>query len=54
MDVKSVDGVLSFRLWAGFSIGSIRNNEAGEIARTVKDRVSMLVRCFQAFHLMIG
>jgi hypothetical protein len=56
LDVNSVDGVLSFQLRAGFSIGSIQtgNNEAGEIVRMVMYGISMPIHCFQAFHSMIG
>jgi len=55
LDVNSVDGVLSFHLRAGFSIGSIQtgNHKAGEIARMVKYGISMPIHCFQAFHSMI-
>jgi hypothetical protein len=55
LDVNSVDGALSFRLRADFSIGLIQtgNNDAGKIARVMKE-IAMPIYCFQGFHSMIG
>jgi hypothetical protein len=61
LDVKSVDGLLSFRLRADFSIGLIQSeplpsgieNDAGEITYMLKYDISMPIHHLQAFHSMI-
>jgi hypothetical protein len=52
LDVNTVDNALSFRLRAGFSIGSIQtgSSDAGEIARMVKD-ISIPIYLFPGFPL---